>query len=146
MTVSPFSIVTIPFWRKLARKPSGSSLSATSFGSNSLSSLKATCTLPSKPESAYLWARRYKVVSVVDQPGTSTDKAFSSGCVVSRITLNVTWDIVEEVRDDRRSSLVGVGRQSEVTVNAIRWREAHELRTKGVGEIILPPTKEIVVR
>ena len=54
----------------------------------------------------------------------------------------MTWERTEDVIDDRRSSLVCVGRQSEVNVNAIRWREVHELRTKGVDKPSLPPTKE----
>lgn len=122
MTVSPFSIVTAPFWRKLARKPSGSKLSARSLASagKSLSSLKATWTFPSNPQSTYFCARRYNVVSIVDQPGTSTAMTSVVVCVVSRMRLNVMWDRFEDVRVERRSSLADVGRQIEVRVNAIR--------------------------
>ena len=49
------------------------------------------------------------------------------------------------MRDDRRSSLVDVGRQSEVKVNTIRWRDVHELRIKGVVRSTLPPTNGIYV-
>lgn len=56
------------------------------------------------------------------------------------------WDMIGDMRDDRRSSLVGVGRQSEVSVSVIRWRDVHGLRTRGADRLILPPTKGRTVR
>lgn len=59
---------------------------------------------------------------------------------------NVTWDTFDDVRVDRSSSLVDVGRQSEVKLKTIRWRDVHELRVKGADQLILPPTTEKCVR
>ena len=84
------------------------------------------------------------MVSIADQPGTSTAKTSVVVCVVSLMRLNVTWETFEDVRVDKSSSLTGVGRQIEVKVNVIRCRMVHEVRTKGVDQVILPPTEKVV--
>lgn len=142
MTVPSFLTMTTPFWQKLAKKPSGSNFSATSFASagKSWESLNTTWIFP------HVWARRCNEVSIVDQPGTSTNIMSVVACVVSWMSLNVTWDNFEDVSVDIRSSLIGVGDQNEVKVSSISWREVHELRSKGVEQLLLPPTKVKKVR
>ena len=59
------------------------------------------------------------MVSVADQPGTSTDRTSAGGGVLG-MRSNVMWDTFDDVSVDRSSSLADVGRQSEVKLKMIR--------------------------